>query len=80
MTAPAWIIGFEANANLESLNSLEVFWRDHFTWFREQGYQLRPRYAPDWIPSWKGTNKFLMECEDGYSVLVMSLPTHIGVT
>ena len=79
MTSPAWIIGFEADADLQVLSGLEVFWRDHFTWFKEQGYQLRPRYAPDWIPSWKGTKKFLMECEDGHHLVVIFLPIHTGV-
>jgi hypothetical protein len=51
----------------------ETFWRDNFTWFKDQGYQLRPRFAPDWTPSWKGTSKFLLQCEDGHSLLVSFL-------
>ena len=35
------------------LATAEVFWRDHYNWLRECGYLLRPRYAPDWIPSWE---------------------------
>lgn len=30
----------------------EVWWRDHQKWFQECGYMLRPRYMPDWKPSW----------------------------
>lgn len=43
---------------------IEIFWREHYIWFKEKGYLLRPRYHPDWIASWKtGENGFL--CEDG---------------
>ncbi|KAJ6460838.1 hypothetical protein C8R47DRAFT_1180548 [Mycena vitilis] len=31
----------------------EIFWRDNFHFLLERGYRLRPRYHPDWIPSWK---------------------------
>ncbi|KAJ7652088.1 hypothetical protein DFH06DRAFT_995717 [Mycena polygramma] len=31
----------------------EVFWRDHFHHILQHGYELRPRYRPDWVPSWK---------------------------
>ncbi|KAJ7228303.1 hypothetical protein GGX14DRAFT_612088 [Mycena pura] len=31
----------------------EVFWRDHYDYILEHGYELRPRYRPDWVPSWK---------------------------
>ncbi|KAF8691616.1 Protein kinase domain, partial [Rhizoctonia solani] len=29
-----------------------------------KGYQLRPRYQPDWVPSWKGTSIKPLHCED----------------
>ncbi|EAU82366.1 other/AgaK1 protein kinase [Coprinopsis cinerea okayama7 len=35
------------------LEQFEFFWRDHYDWFLEQGYQLRPRYNPKWVPSWE---------------------------
>ncbi|KAK7687644.1 hypothetical protein QCA50_008859 [Cerrena zonata] len=31
----------------------EIFWRDHYTWLKDQGYLLRPRYHPEWDPQWK---------------------------
>ncbi|SJL11183.1 uncharacterized protein ARMOST_14586 [Armillaria ostoyae] len=31
----------------------EVIWRGYYNFLLERGYQLRPRYHPDWIPSWK---------------------------
>ncbi|PPQ82915.1 hypothetical protein CVT24_008663 [Panaeolus cyanescens] len=27
-------------------------WKAHYQWLREQGYQLRERYSPDWKPTW----------------------------
>ncbi|KAK7448843.1 hypothetical protein VKT23_013572 [Stygiomarasmius scandens] len=50
-----------------ALDSTERFWRDHYTWLKDRGYTLRPRYHPDWKPSWAGTNKSYSQCEDGYS-------------
>jgi len=38
---------------------------------------LRPRYKPDWKPSWLGTNKYYKECEDGLSTLA---PTVMDAT
>ncbi|SJL11189.1 uncharacterized protein ARMOST_14592 [Armillaria ostoyae] len=37
----------------EELNSYEIFWRDTYHFLCERGYKLRPRYHPDWVPSWK---------------------------
>ncbi|KAK7681804.1 hypothetical protein QCA50_015151 [Cerrena zonata] len=48
-----------------TLLSGEVFWRDHQVWLAERGYMLRPRYRPDWVPSWKGTGERWQEHEDG---------------
>ncbi|KIJ18440.1 hypothetical protein PAXINDRAFT_167041 [Paxillus involutus ATCC 200175] len=47
------------------LSEPEIWWRDHYQWLENSGYLLRPRYAPDWTPSWEGTKKEWFECEDG---------------
>lgn len=39
---------------LGDLLASEYFWRDHYNWLREAGYTLRPRYNPEWVPSWHG--------------------------
>ncbi|KAJ6498079.1 hypothetical protein C8R47DRAFT_972051 [Mycena vitilis] len=31
----------------------EFFWGDHFYHILQHGYELRPRYRLDWVPSWK---------------------------
>ena len=35
--------------------------------FPDEGYTLRPRYQPDWKPSWLETGRRPIECEDGQS-------------
>ena len=32
----------------------ETWWSQHYEWLRGQGFLLRQRYAPDWVPSWQG--------------------------
>ncbi|KAH8825799.1 kinase-like domain-containing protein [Flagelloscypha sp. PMI_526] len=34
------------------LGSDEAYWRDHEPWLREQGFELRARFRPGWVPSW----------------------------
>ncbi|KAG2135809.1 hypothetical protein DEU56DRAFT_806636 [Suillus clintonianus] len=43
----------------------EVWWSGHYKWLENCGYLLRPRYKPDWIPSWQGTSNSPFLCEDG---------------
>ena len=52
-----------------SLLSYELFWRDRFVFLKEHGYQLRPRFEPNWTPSWLGKNYDPFFCED--SILSM---------
>ncbi|KAJ7142051.1 kinase-like domain-containing protein [Mycena crocata] len=63
----------DSQEDLDALDDFEAFWRDHQPWLKEQGYNLRPRYWPDWVPSWRGTNKKRWNCED-------SRPPRIVVT
>ncbi|KAJ7445166.1 kinase-like domain-containing protein [Mycena galericulata] len=49
------------------LYSNEEFWVDSQPFLLAQGYQLRPRYHPDWIPSWTVKKNFYHEYEDGLS-------------
>ena len=49
------------------------YWRNNYEWLRDRGYQLRPRYSPDWIPSWMGTTKYHRSCEDGVKLAVSPL-------
>ncbi|KAI8971014.1 kinase-like protein [Trametes punicea] len=47
-----------------SLLPSEVWWRDRQHYLLEAGYILRPRYWPNWRPSWLGTDLNPMFCED----------------
>ncbi|KAF8836449.1 hypothetical protein BDN67DRAFT_936726 [Paxillus ammoniavirescens] len=47
------------------LSEPEIWWREHYQWLNDNGYLLRPRYAPDWTPSWQGTKEDWSLCEDG---------------
>ncbi|KAJ7282662.1 kinase-like domain-containing protein [Mycena rebaudengoi] len=51
--------------SISYLGSGDLFWCNHRDWLKQKGYTLRARYQADWVPSWKGTNKFSLSCEDG---------------
>ncbi|KAJ7658019.1 kinase-like domain-containing protein [Mycena rosella] len=48
------------------LEQFEEFWRDHYSWLKDCGYLLRPRYSPGWSAPWltDGTGKFPIEFEE----------------
>ncbi|KAI0364338.1 hypothetical protein BV20DRAFT_1047243 [Pilatotrama ljubarskyi] len=52
------------------LNDAELWWRDHQVWLQDRGYMLRPRYKPNWIPSWRKDNggDYFMR-EDGRNIV-----------
>ena len=48
----------------------EIFWKNRYSFLLDRGYALRPRYHPDWRPSWIGTNRDPMFCEDSITLNV----------
>ncbi|KDQ07575.1 hypothetical protein BOTBODRAFT_38661 [Botryobasidium botryosum FD-172 SS1] len=50
-----------ADADPFELNPSEVFWVAHQPFLESRGYQLRPRYRPGWVKSWKRTPGFNVE-------------------
>ncbi|KAH9045898.1 kinase-like domain-containing protein [Lactarius deliciosus] len=48
----------------------EVWWRDQYDDIKLCGYQLRPRYSPGWVPSWKHSNDDFFAREDGQPCLL----------
>ncbi|KII92699.1 hypothetical protein PLICRDRAFT_481591 [Plicaturopsis crispa FD-325 SS-3] len=62
------------------IDKRELFWVHHYTWLAQCGYELRPRYSPDWIPSWLGKNKLLDFFEDGQSISTASICDATRVT
>ena len=58
-----------------SLLSYEVWWCDRYLWLEQHGYQLRPRYHPDWVGSWATKGGLWPEYEDGWPSAVSVLHT-----
>lgn len=55
---------------LYNLVPKELFWLERHRFLKDHGYQLRPRYTPNWKPSWMGTNLDPNFCEDSILLLV----------
>ncbi|QRV87097.1 kinase domain protein [Ceratobasidium sp. AG-Ba] len=53
----------------EERSDAEMRWVSLQPYLLSRGYQLRPRYQPDWIPSWTITGADPRECEDSTDVL-----------
>lgn len=54
----------------EELSEAEKRWVSFHPYLLSKGYQLRPRYRPDWAPSWKATGDNPYDCEDSGNALV----------
>ncbi|KAH9014233.1 hypothetical protein EDB85DRAFT_2097986 [Lactarius pseudohatsudake] len=48
----------------------ERWWADRYNEIAEQGYRLRPRYHPQWEPSWFKTGKDFYTVEDGQATIL----------
>lgn len=64
------------SAELDKLSEAECWWRDHQVWLAEQGYMLRPRYRPDWKPSWNIQPKLLRSMHEDYHALEVCKFSH----
>ncbi|KAG6871495.1 hypothetical protein C0992_011122, partial [Termitomyces sp. T32_za158] len=53
IAANPFLQNFNSNIFAGNLWINEVFWADLQPYLLSCGYQLRPRYRPDWVPSWK---------------------------
>lgn len=56
-----------------ALKEDEIWWRNHYNALLSHGYKLRPRFHPDWAPSWLGTSKHPYACEDSIEHIVRRL-------
>lgn len=61
----------------ETLDEDEMFWAALQPWLRSTGYELRRRYRPSWVPSWKQrkTSLFWWEFEDSLKPKVCTIST-----
>lgn len=53
--------------DIYGLNDFESDWVTYYDYLLSKGYQLRPRYRPGWVRSWKGTNLDPDDCEDSWT-------------
>ncbi|KZV68675.1 hypothetical protein PENSPDRAFT_609710 [Peniophora sp. CONT] len=52
----------------------EAAWRDRQAFLQAQGYMLRPRLRPNWVPSWRKSPAAIIESEDG---VVLPMRRHL---
>ena len=67
------IVGDAATSPKRQIGSLvatEQWWRDRYNEIAEQGYHLRPRFHPNWQPSWLKSGKDFYAVEDGQPTIV----------
>jgi hypothetical protein len=55
---------------LEVLDKDELVWVSRYKWLQSLGLELRPRYHPDWKPSWLRTNKDWRDAPDAIKLSV----------
>ena len=60
----------------EELDPREVWWRDRYERLNNHGYLLRPRYSPQWVPSWKTSNRDWRDSEDGKRLEVRKVSSY----
>lgn len=65
-----WLAEFLTRAGPYDLIPFEVFWRERYRYLKEAGYVLRPRYKPDWKPSWADTELSPNRFEDSVMLMV----------
>lgn len=59
---PAWR---KENITIKyDLSPGEMVWRSRQKMLERHGYLLRPRFRPEWVPSWLNTSKRPLLCED----------------
>jgi len=56
-----------------TLSPSEKLWRDRSRFLFQRGYQLRPRYDPDWTPTIRGNGRHYHSGEDHIMQIVRTL-------
>ncbi|KAN0140572.1 Protein kinase-like domain containing protein [Lactarius tabidus] len=63
------LLGNRPRKKLGEIGGPETWWVERQQALQQAGYMLRPRYHPDWTPSWAGTDKLPLKFEDGHRQL-----------
>ena len=58
------------NKQVGTLVTTEQWWRDRYHEIAKRGYQLPPRYHPNWRPSWLKSGKDFYTVQDGQPTIV----------
>lgn len=56
----------------ENLSLGDLWWAKNEDWLKSEGYTLRPRYQPGWVPSWSTSKRNIHNCEDSLSTNMRS--------
>jgi hypothetical protein len=67
---PAETDEYDVVSSAEKRSGVEELWVSFQPFLLSKGYRLRPRYHPDWVPSWKGTGVRATYCEDSIDSMV----------
>lgn len=54
----------ELDSTPDKRSGVEERWVSFQPYLLSKGYRLRPRYQPDWVPSWTNTDLIPSRCED----------------
>ena len=71
-TAPQFDAG-QSRQTIRTIGTLfknEEWWRDQYYDIHNRGYELRPRYHPNWQPSWIRLGSDFFTVEDGQPSIV----------
>jgi hypothetical protein len=60
----------QTNRAIGTLHRSELWWKDQYYDLKHIGYDLRPRYHPDWEPSWIRSGNDFFSVEDGQPSIV----------
>jgi hypothetical protein len=63
-------VAIAPNRQVGTLVTTEQWWRYRYNEIAEHGYELRPRYHPNWQPSWLKSGKDFYTVEDGQPTIV----------
>lgn len=63
----------QTDREIGTLYTSEQWWRDQYFEIEDHGYELRPRYHPDWKPSWRRSGKDFFSMEDGQPTIVSAI-------
>ncbi|KAI0296104.1 kinase-like domain-containing protein [Multifurca ochricompacta] len=58
-----------ASREIGTLFGSELWWKNYYPEIEGHGYRLRPRYHPEWNPSWRISGRDFFAVEDGQPLL-----------